>query len=61
LSPSAGCLYRQYADPGKAAVVRDFIAWGLSSGQQFGREFGYIPVPDEMAAPGRRAFGDVGH
>jgi hypothetical protein len=54
-------LYRQYADPGKGAAVRDFVAWGLSSGQAFGREFGYIPMPDEVAASGRRALGGVGY
>jgi phosphate transport system substrate-binding protein len=54
-------LYRQYADPGKGAAVRDFVAWGLSSGQAFGREFGYIPLPDEVTASGRRALGGVGY
>ena len=54
-------LYRHYADPGKAAAVRDFVAWGLSSGQAFGREFGYIPLPDEVAASGRRVLGGVGY
>lgn len=54
-------LYRQYADPGKAAAVRDFVAWGLSSGQAFGTEFGYIPLPDEVAASGKRALGGVGY
>lgn len=52
-------LYRKYDDPGKAAAVRDFVAWGLSSGQAFGREFGYIPLPDEVAASGSRALGGV--
>jgi phosphate transport system substrate-binding protein len=54
-------LYRQYTDPGKAAAVRDFVAWGLSSGQAFGREFGYLPLPNEVAASGKRALGDVGY
>ena len=53
-------LYRQYADPGKGAAVRDFVAWGLSNGQAFGREFGYIPLPNEVAASGRQALGSIG-
>jgi phosphate transport system substrate-binding protein len=54
-------LYRQYADPGKGAAVRDFVAWGLSNGQAFGREFGYIPLPNDVAASGRQALGNIGH
>ena len=54
-------LYRQYADPGKAAAVRAFVAWGLSSGQRFSRELGYLSLPDEVAASGRRALGGVGY
>ena len=53
-------LYRQYADPAKEAAVRDFVAWGLSSGQSFGREFGYIPLPNQVVASGRRALGGIG-
>lgn len=54
-------LYRQYADPEKGAALRDFVAWGLSSGQSFGREFGYIPLPNEVAASGRQELGNIGH
>ena len=52
-------LYRQYADPAKGAAVRDFVTWGLSNGQSFGKEFGYIPLPNEVVASGREALGDV--
>jgi hypothetical protein len=41
--------------------VRDFVAWGLTSGQAFGREFGYIPLPNEVTASGKRALDDIGH
>lgn len=54
-------LYRQYTDAGKADAVRDFVAWGLSNGQGFGREFGYIPLPNAVAASGRQALGGIGH
>jgi phosphate transport system substrate-binding protein len=53
-------LYRQYADPGRGAAVRDFVAWGLSNGQAFGGEFGYLPLPNEVTASGKQALGSVG-
>jgi phosphate transport system substrate-binding protein len=53
-------LYRQYADPAKGAAVRDFAAWGLSSGQSFSKEFGYIPLPNAAVASGRRALAGIG-
>jgi phosphate transport system substrate-binding protein len=54
-------LHRQYADPKKGAALLDFVSWGLSNGQSFGREFGYIPLPNEVAASGRQALGNIGH
>jgi phosphate transport system substrate-binding protein len=53
-------LYRQYADSGKGEAIRDFVAWGLSNGQAFGGKFGYLPLPNEVAASGRQALGSVG-
>jgi phosphate transport system substrate-binding protein len=53
-------LYRQYTDQEKGAALRDFVSWGLSKGQSFGREFGYIPLPNEVAASGRQALGNIG-
>ena len=53
-------LYRQYADPGKGAAVRDFVAWGLSNGQALGGELGYIPLPSDVAASGKQALGSIG-
>ena len=53
-------LYRQYADPAKEAAVRDFVAWGLSSGQSFDKDLGYIPLPDKVAMAGRQALADIG-
>jgi phosphate transport system substrate-binding protein len=53
-------LYRQYADPARGAAVRDFVAWGLSGGQSFGKEFGYIPLPNAVVASGRRALAGIG-
>jgi phosphate transport system substrate-binding protein len=52
-------LYRQYPEPATAEAVRDFVAWGLTNGQAFGGESGYLPLPNEVAAAGRQALGSV--
>jgi phosphate transport system substrate-binding protein len=53
-------LYRQYADPGKGAALGDFVAWGLSNGQTFASELGYLPLPSDVAAAGKQALQYVG-
>jgi phosphate transport system substrate-binding protein len=52
-------LYRKYADPKKAAAVKDWVRWGLTTGQTFASDLGYIPLPDETAALAERALDDL--
>ncbi len=37
-------------DKDKAAALKEFLRWGLTSGQKFSRELGYIPLPDEVVS-----------
>jgi phosphate transport system substrate-binding protein len=53
-------LYRQYADPGMGAALGDFVAWGLSNGQTFASELGYLPLPSDVATAGKQALRYVG-
>jgi phosphate transport system substrate-binding protein len=53
-------LYRRYDDPQKGPAVRDFVAWGLSSGQNYSQKLGYLPLPSEVAASGKQALGSIG-
>jgi phosphate transport system substrate-binding protein len=53
-------LYRKYDDLQKRSAVRDFVAWGLSSGQAFSQKLGYLPLPGEVVASGEQALGSVG-
>jgi phosphate transport system substrate-binding protein len=53
-------LYRKYDDPQKSSAVRDFVAWGLSSGQAFSQKLGYLPLPGEVIASGEQALRSVG-
>jgi phosphate transport system substrate-binding protein len=43
-------LYDRYDDPGKSAALKKFISWGLTEGQAYSRELGYIPLPSEVAS-----------
>jgi phosphate transport system substrate-binding protein len=43
-------LYDRYQDPEKAAALKKFVAWGLTEGQSFSRDLGYIPLPSEVAS-----------
>ncbi|MBE9101661.1 phosphate ABC transporter substrate-binding protein PstS [Vacuolonema iberomarrocanum] len=38
--------YQQYDDPEKARILKDVMAWGLTDGQAFGPELGYVPLPE---------------
>jgi phosphate transport system substrate-binding protein len=53
-------LFRKYDDPQKSSAVRDFVAWGLSSGQAFSQKLGYLPLPGEVIASGEQALRSVG-
>jgi phosphate transport system substrate-binding protein len=40
--------YRQYADARTAATLKDVIRFGLTEGQQWSAELGYIPLPKNV-------------
>ncbi|HIP82123.1 MAG TPA: phosphate ABC transporter substrate-binding protein PstS [Desulfocapsa sulfexigens] len=48
-------LYKKYEDNEKWIKLHDFVRWGLTNGQQFGSEFGYAPLPDEVAQSALKA------
>ena len=43
-------LYERYPDADKAAALKSFVAWGLTTGQAYSRDLGYIPLPPEVAS-----------
>jgi phosphate transport system substrate-binding protein len=52
-------LYRHYPDPAKAIALRDFVAWGLAEGQQYGVALGYVPLSADVVALGRQILDTV--
>jgi len=49
-------LYQKYPEEKQRAALKDFVAWGLTGGQKLGRDLGYIPLPDVIAARGKAAL-----
>ncbi|WP_294532757.1 phosphate ABC transporter substrate-binding protein PstS [uncultured Rhodoblastus sp.] len=49
-------LYRKYADARKASALKDWVKWGLTTGQTFASGLGYIALPAETAAHAGRAL-----
>ena len=43
-------LYDRYPDADKAAALKKFVAWGLTAGQRYSRDLGYIALPPEVAS-----------
>jgi len=43
-------LHDRYADRDKGAALKKFVGWGLTEGQRYSRDLGYIPLPAEVAA-----------
>lgn len=52
-------LYKQYANTAKAEAIRSFIGWGLTDGQEYSQSFGYIPLPENLAARGEEALASI--
>ena len=52
-------LYRQFPDRAKAETIRDFVGWGLTEGQHYGTELGYIPLSADVVSLGREVLNAV--
>jgi len=40
--------YQQYDDAAKGQALKEVLTWGLSEGQQFSAELGYVPLPESV-------------
>jgi phosphate transport system substrate-binding protein len=43
-------LYERYPDADKAAALKKFVTWGLTAGQTYSRDLGYIALPPDVAS-----------
>ena len=52
-------LRPHYEGAGRAAAVRNFVHWALTEGQAYSREFGFVPLPEEIADLSRAAVASI--
>lgn len=52
-------LYGDYDSDTKRAAVKDFVTWGLSEGQSYSDDLGFIPLPREVVSLGAQAVESI--
>jgi phosphate transport system substrate-binding protein len=52
-------LYRKYDDAAKLQALKDFVTYGLTEGQAFAVELGYIPLPEAVVAKANAALATI--
>lgn len=52
-------LYKKYDDASKSKALKDFVAWGLTEGQKFSEELGYVPLPAPVVEKAQAALATV--
>lgn len=52
-------LYRKYDDAAKLKALKDFVTYGLTEGQSFATELGYIPLPESVVAKANEALSSI--
>jgi phosphate transport system substrate-binding protein len=52
-------LYKKYSDSAKLKALKDFVTYGLTDGQKFSTELGYIPLPAAVAEKSKAALASV--
>jgi phosphate transport system substrate-binding protein len=52
-------LYKKYSDSAKLKALKEFVAYGLTDGQKFAGELGYIPLPAAVVEKSKAALASV--
>jgi phosphate transport system substrate-binding protein len=52
-------LYTKYDDAAKLKALKDFVTFGLTEGQAFAVELGYIPLPESVVAKANAALSSI--
>jgi len=52
-------LYQRYPDTEKASAIKQFVTFGLTEGQRYSNELGYIPLPAEIVSRSRQALDGI--
>lgn len=49
-------LYQEYPEAAKSATLRDFVSWGLTTGQDYAADLGYIPLSANLSGQALQAL-----
>ena len=49
-------LYKKYSDAAKLKALQEFITYGLTDGQKFSSELGYVPLPAAVVEKSKAAL-----
>ncbi len=49
-------LYKKYEDPQKLKALKEFVSYGLTTGQSFSDPLGYLPLPAEIVTRAQAAL-----
>lgn len=52
-------LYKKYDDAAKLKALKDFVTYGLTEGQAFSNDLGYIPLPAEVVEKSTAALATI--
>ncbi len=52
-------LYKKYSDAAKLKALQGFVTYGLTDGQKFAGELGYIPLPGPVVEKSKAALATV--
>ena len=52
-------LYKKYPDAAKLKAIKEFVAWGLTTGQSFSESLGYVPLPESVVEKAKTALDTV--
>jgi phosphate transport system substrate-binding protein len=52
-------LYKKYSDSAKLKALKEFVTYGLTDGQKFSSELGYIPLPAAVAEKSKAALASI--
>jgi phosphate transport system substrate-binding protein len=52
-------LYKKYSDAEKLKALKEFVTYGLTDGQKFSTELGYIPLPAPVVEKSKAALASV--
>jgi phosphate transport system substrate-binding protein len=52
-------LYKKYSDSAKLSALKDFVTYGVTDGQKFSSELGYIPLPAAVVDKSKAALASI--